>query len=69
MPMTDGTDRYSTRWNKSGIYCPDCSGDCLTDGTTLTCIECPFETTADSADGRRLIRQYYSGDTGDGGDA
>ena len=50
---------YSTKWNKSSIYCPECSGDCLTDGHTLSCIECPFETTTDEPEGKRLLREYY----------
>ena len=52
--------RYRSRWGRSSIYCPDCNGDCLTDGDVLTCIECPFETTAGSAAGQRLLKDYYS---------
>lgn len=43
----------------SSIYCPECSGRCLTDGYTLSCIECPFETNADAPEGQRLLRRYY----------
>lgn len=56
--MSEGND-FGTEWNKSAIYCPDCSGDCLTDGDTLSCIECAFQTSSDSQLGQRLIREHY----------
>lgn len=61
MTMPDG-------WYKSPIYCPECSGYCLTDGETLSCVECPFETTADSARGQKLIREYHAANGDDGRD-
>jgi hypothetical protein len=50
---------HETDWNKSAFDCPECGGECLTDGNTLSCIECPFETESDSMQGYRLIEQYY----------
>ena len=52
-------DQYDTECDGSAIRCPRCSGECLTNGETLSCNECAFQTSSDSLQGQRLIEQYY----------